>query len=448
MPTYNSSIPAVMKHSALQIAVLFLSLAFLAACGSEEKGPDVSFSNTVISIAARSTATRADLSEGPVEENELIISWWIAMVDKSGKVAAILSDTPSAPCSEDEVEGLLPAGDYIAYAFANISQEDVKKSTDPQLEFTVGETAPTLDAIKSIRWKNLTNNHTGNIPMCGYKEIKVRGAVTEKFSIEVVRMLAKVEFSFGNKSGKKISVKSISFAPLNAGDVVMMPDYSTLAFPDAEGSKPTLGVDTESITYALENFTIAAGTDNGGRTHFYVKEAVADSHPTGHFNFSLKIEREGKVEEQLYALTDHLAFINRNDYILIPVDFREYSFEPEVRFYPPIGGYPPVIIENRMDEYYITFGTQGYFEITTHVYDNSSDGKIALPRSKYNVTVSVSEPDGTSIFTKKPSLDSTTGEIIGELSSSVGTAKVQIEVKVTESGNSVTFTRNIYIIRQ
>lgn len=446
MPSYKTYISAVVRRSAACLYAALLSLALLAACDSGEKDCDISFSTAVISISAKSASTRADLSESPASQNELINSWWIAMVDNSGKVVAILSGTPSGACSEDEVEGLLPTGDYTAYAFANVSQEDVKTHTSTQLEFTIGAVAPTLEKVMSTRWTRLTNEHSGNIPMSGYREIKVRGAVTEKFSIEVVRMLAKVEFSFGNKSDKSITVKSVSFAPLNAGNIVMMPDYSTLAFPDAEGSKPSLSGDTESITYELSDFAIAAGTDKGGRTHFYVKEAVADSHPTGHFNFSLKIEREGKAEEQLYALTDNLSFINRNDYILIPVDFRDYSFEPEVRFYPPIGGYPPVIIENKMDEYYIKFGTQGYFEITTHVYDNTSAGKIEVPVSKYNVTVSA--PEGDAIFTKDPSLNSTTGEIIGELSSATGTAKVQIRVTVSEDSSSVTFTRNIYIIRQ
>lgn len=434
-----------MKSRLLLFLVPVLSFEAFTACDSEEGGSDLALSSAIISIHTRSLSTRADLSESPAQENELIKNWWIAFVDENGKVAAIFSKDGLTACSEDEVEGLLPTGNYTAYAFANITPDKLKESTD--LEFTVGSSAPTLDDIKKIEWKKLANGFSGDIPMCGWREINVKGTVEEKFAIEVVRMLGKVEFSFANRSSKDISLKEITFGPLNTGDIVMMPDYSKLATPNSDGMKPELlsGTGTENYSYKLsENgLTLTAGEEKGGRTHFYVRESIADSHPTGHFHFSLKISREGNEEELLYALTDNLTYINRNDYILIPVNFHDYSLKPEVLFYPPIGGYPPVVTEDKNDEYYIKFGTGGFFEITPRVY---KDGDTELARGSY--TVELGTPSGDDIFTEKPSEDKTTGEITGELSSTTGIAVIPIAVTVSEDNNNVTFTRNLYIIRE
>ena len=435
-----------MKRRLFFYLVSVLSFEAFTACDSEEREPDRALSSAIVSIHTRSISTRADLSESPAQENELINGWWIAFVDKNDKVAALFKSKDGlTACSEDEVEGLLPTGNYTAYAFANVTPEELKRRTG--LEFMEDSQSPKLDDIRGIKWTNLENGFSGNIPMCGWKEINVRGTVEEKFAIEVVRMLGKVEFSFANRSSKDISLKEITFGPLNTGDVVMMPDYNKLATPNSDGMKPELlsGTGTENYSYKLsENgMTLTAGVENGGRAHFYVRESVADSHPTGHFHFSLKISREGNEEELLYALTDNLTYINRNDYILIPVNFHDYSFKPEVLFYPPIGGYPPVVSEDKNDEYYIKFGTGGFFEITPRVYE---DGDTELARGSY--TVAFGTPSGADIFTKKPSIDTTTGEITGELSSATGTAVIPIAVTVSEDSNNVTFTRNLYIIRE
>ena len=72
--------------------------------------------------------TRATLGETAATGPELINSWWVAFVDRHGEVAKIATGTPANPTSMDIINTILPAGSYTAYAFANITQEELKLS--------------------------------------------------------------------------------------------------------------------------------------------------------------------------------------------------------------------------------------------------------------------------------------------------------------------------------
>lgn len=439
-----------MRRHIFHLMSLAVITFLLSACSGDVPSPGQSPVRSTFSIVA-GDASRPDdtgnLAPSPDTENELIGSWWIVFANKSTRKVYSIVSRPSGLVSaveEESVEADLPADTYLVYAFANITKEEFEENTG--LRFETG--APLPEGIDSGIWRSLKNAPGRDIPipMSGFREITVTGKVTEPFAIEVVRMLAKIEFCFMNESGSGITVKSVTFAPLNNGAVPLLPTFDPSMAPSI-----LEGCDTELVTVMAGNGTgglaVPDGTQIPVRDRFYVRESVAESHPTGHFHFSLLIEREGRgEEEELYALTDELLFINRNDYIQIPVLFADLSLEVEVRFYPPIGGYPAVELHGDKDEYYIEFGTSGGFSINPRFTDNTTGAAIAGKDVKVKV-VSVSDP--SQIFERAPSVE-TSGEITGVLSSAVGggTAEVSLSMEVKSGEVKRVYYRKVYIIRK
>lgn len=419
--------------------ILFFSLLFLASC-SEDETPAAS-SETRFSISVKSPGVPTD----PSGDNEKINTWWIALVSSNGTVRAILERPAglTAAVEEETINAEIPTGRYTAYAFANITKDELQSKTG--ITFTTGQAAPTDAQLSSAAWNMPNNSYKDqNIPMSGRQEITITGHVNESFAIEVVRMLAKIEFAFSNNASKDITVNSVSFSPLNTGNIPLLPNYSTL-----EGAPvllPDNGTEAITLNFSGDNaITLAAGANETKTEHFYARESLVQSQATGHFLVSVNISREGSSTNQLYSLTEQLTYINRNDYIRIPISFTDYLLDFDVLFYPPIGGYPAVINEKKDNEYYIKFGTQGKFVINPLIRE-ASDGSAYLQPGQYTINIAVNQDGG--IFTTYPALDENTGEITGELNSSTGTAEVKATISINNGTTTYQYERLIYIIRE
>ncbi len=383
-------------------------------------------------------------------DNELINTWWIAFVDKYGVVSAVVSRDAALKTAveSEEFDVELPAGSYTAYAFANITPQQLKDNTG--VSFSIGS-AVDADLMSKV-WKQMPNNWDKNkpLPMSGFRTVTIsKSQPSVPVAIEVVRMLGKVKFTFSNSSQKKITVNSITLGPLATGDVRLFPDYASL------GKQPVLlsGLGSENVTYRFSGTdaerTLAVGAENALADFFYVRESdVTESFPSGHFFITVNITREGQTEEQLYALTEELTYINRNDYIDIPITFTDYVFDVDILFYPPIGGYPAALLEKRDDAFYATFGTRGKFTVRPLIRE-AAEGSAYLQPSQYTLVVTeTSDPVG---ILKPPALtvDPVTGELTGELTSNIGCAVVKLSVNVKNPTGSVAhiYNKTIYIIR-
>lgn len=382
-------------------------------------------------------------AETPESQDELILSWWIAFVRKSDGVVVDIAEGVSSGVYEDNVEAILPEDDYYAYAFANISRQELYENTG--LQFEIGQNSPLHSEIKDAIWQDMKNDEerADGIPMSGWRLVTVKGHVSERFAIEVVRMWAKVEFCFKNESGADIVVRSVNFGPLCSGPIPLMPDALN------ENQAPDI-LEGCGVGRVLHSFGegIAVPTEGGEikRGKMFVRESVADSDPTGHFNFTLSITRAGKDnEEVMFAVADYLTWINRNDYILIPIVFTDMTIDVDVRFYPPIGGYPPVMVAPSDNEIHATFGTSGSFEILVNVNDMFKGHEV----DSSMVSVRIGSISGdVNIFDLKPRVESS-GEITGVLGSSEGTAAVPLEISVLqESGLERVYRRILYVIRR
>lgn len=214
-----------------------------------------------------------------------------------------------------------------------------------------------------------------------------------------------------------------------------MPDYQSLT------QSPVLPEGTEcKLLERPVDLTINKGDDSVDET-FYLYESTAATHPTGRYLLSFDMT-VGGAKRTVSALAYQLAFINRNDFITIPVLITDWELRLDVRFYPPIGGYPAVIVDNKGDEFYARFGTSGYFEITTQVSDRYTGAAVAAG----NVSVQLSVESGAELFSRVPVLQN--GEIVGELAEDrTGTAVINLDVTIKNGSIQQTITRKLYIIR-
>ena len=229
--------------------------------------------------------------------------------------------------------------------------------------------------------------------MSGYlEEFEVKGTVNETFAIEVVRMLAKVEYAVKNLSASQVRVNSFAITPVYDGDIYLFPEYDKKPKPnDKPANEPRIPAMTDGLSHystrtetARAGFVLEAGSPNIiERGNFYIKESIAKgNHPTDHFHIGLNITRGGVGEDVTYALADDdLKYFYRNDYVLFPIVISDYTPELEVYDYPPIGGYP-VNVESNGTEFYATFSSSGAFDILARLRDSQGRTIVVKPQSQ------------------------------------------------------------------
>ena len=440
------------RNTIKHLILAFLTTVIAASCSEDNTDDQESDGKTVtvgMIIGTRATGT-PEAAQANVEK---IHSWWVAFVDKNGIVRHVES-RPAGLTSyvdEERVEMNLPTGTYTLYAFANITPEELKSQTN--IEFIVGNAYP--PAVESAVYAlAMPWAQDKDLPMSGKQKVTVTGRTNEVFSIEVVRMLAKMEVRYTNESRKKITINSLKLSHPETDNVPLQPNYTYLesGWDSDEPCKARDYVRPYASLLAaapvLDEYT--GGSAKGYNDIFYVRESQANYNVTGRYLMAVNITREGgHAEDLLFALTKDLRSIYRNDHIVIPIILSDYQVSLDVNFYPPIGGYPAVITEESDEGFYCKFGTEGDFEIYPKVED-TYNGYVLLygtgdPKFTYSITT-ISDP--SHIFTTEPAVTST-GEILGELSTNMGTAYVDVKITVSRTGvTDQIYDRRIYIIRE
>ncbi len=403
------------------ISILLTIMALiLGSCASDEPRP--SSETTTSTVTIRTRAPQAIASD-----NELIRTWWMAFVDGSNVVRLVI-ERPSdrtEPVDYETFNFVLDKGVYTVYAFANIPRNT------SGLDFTVGNQAPDLS---TATWSTV-GVPGDDIPMTGVlRNVVLSGKTGDSFTIEVVRLWAKMCFEFTTNASHPVTVKSISMTPALTGAIKLLPDYGSL------GKSPVLPAGT--ICSQLDrNVDINVGSEAVSET-FYLLESTAESHPTGCYPLTFGLEYADGTKSTVSALAYQLAYINRNDFVTIPVLITDWTVSLEVLFYPPIGGYPAVVVRSEDDEFYAEFGSSGLFEIAVDVTDSYTGSKLAPDR----FSVSLSVGSGSDIFSQQPVWSN--GEMIGELAEgTTGTAVINLDITVTDDAIRQTYKRKLYIIR-
>lgn len=426
-----------MKRISLYITLLLCtSLTFTSCTGNE--GPDRE-SNESSNLVTMSIASRATAGTHAADgDNELINSWWMAFVAPDGTVVETLDRAeaydpagqklPNSAVERETFNVSLADGTYKVYAFSNFTGSSPSSNI---WGIKKGEKMPDLS---SKTWATGIDNDS-NIPMTGFCSFSVPSPESQNLMVEVVRMFAKFELVLNTSATTKKTLKRIKVHNAGTSAIKLLPDYALL-----DGAAPSLPV--EAANSDLE-YTVDMPLNTAPKSfRHYIFESTAAAHPTGHYVLEFDIETGDSSTETISALSYQLDHITRNDWVLIPVTFTDWALRLDVRFYPPIGGYPAVVVDSKGDEFFAKFGSSGYFEIIPEVSD-SNTGTV-LTADKY--TVAVTLESGSEIFSRTPAWEN--GELVGELAEgSAGTAVVTLAITVNDDALRQTFTRKLYIIR-
>lgn len=472
-----------------KLSILIVNLIFtigtigLYGCSNDseyeeyEDGGDGTPVEISVSLSAvRSNSSAGDgLASNPASDNEKINSWWIAFVDKSGMVRKILKRSDSetgipsqtGAVEEESFKCLVSPGVYDIYAFANITAAELKTATG--LDFIAGRKVTNVD---NAVWSPTLNNYdsTKPLPMSGFrKSVRVKNKIEENFTIEVVRMVAKMEFLVRNVSGDEVTLHAITVDPVTSSSVSLFPRGTDGISYDHLGKSAYTPLDDP--TYAPLKIAIDGGkTFGAGDTDtkespeaeslfFYLQESLSVRENNNAFTIGLNVSHKNNVAEyeQFNITSDILSYINRNDHIVIPVDMSRYYVEVVATGYPPIGGYPAVVsTTDPKGAQIFTFATGGDFSIVAHVTDKQTG--LHLSPAYYKITLGELEGD-TGIFQSAPVISTGSvalpDEVTGVLGNLNGTAAVTLKVAVYdkphyETGAKVTniYTRKIYIVRK
>lgn len=220
------------------------------------------------------------------------------------------------------------------------------------------------------------NGWTEDIPMSSNidgQAIAVVEAENQSFEIELIRTMAKMEFSFFNSTQQDLYIDGFEISPL------AKENYVSLLEPDV----PTSLAANETESYAI-NLTMAPLTplylpgmspEEGTQPFqepapiFYVNETNASVISTeepnkNQYSIRIKVRRgTSDVEEFRYGLTlfhddGGFDYIRRNDWIKIPIDFNDWTFRVETLPFPPIAGFQARVLS--ADALSITFNSGGY----------------------------------------------------------------------------------------
>lgn len=484
-----------------------LLLILLPACGGEN-GPDnpddSGFEEGIptevrITLSARSSnaqtrAKRDGEDKDPTSSIELMHDdWWIVFIDKNGAVKIIGQKDPSVtdriksiPSSVENPDGgfeaetfkiILPSGTYRIYAFANVprkSDAEFKtflKDSGGHKAANIGDFIGTDRFVNdSMQWpvKRMVDGKEidNNIPMTAViPEQRINNTIEEALNIEVIRAVAKVEFAFSNPSDDDYVVEKLKFGPLTCNyKVSFVPNNDSIGFgPNDKLNRDDIRTDT--IKFSDISLTAdPLKKYNMGLFSFYCKESLPKSNEAesetkklgGPFTIKLTVKKNGVTQPERTFLTKKITYINRNDWIRIPIEFSDWKIYWKLRTYPPIGGYPPLFDQNEDgSSLKATVTTGGEFELyPSKIMKGTQDFTSNVDWTK-DVTLTVLE-GSDDIFITEPHLEADPNKanakiIVGELDpKKTGTAKVQIDFFLDSTTTGITDVRTctFTIIRQ
>lgn len=461
-----------MQHIKFTIIASLLSLIFFAACSSEDSiGHGDAGDSTETLVTFNIGATRS-IQKPAISDDELITSYLIVVV-KEGTVVKVITRSSLPAAEMHAAKARLQSGIYKVYAFANIPFNNIGDWLHGK--FQEGQPMPDMGTLY-YGDAAYGNGYSGHIPMSNSEQGLELNILPSKdnqtYGIEVVRMIAKVEFEFMNSSSEDIEVSEIEMGPLTKIGAGMTEGYIPLSWYD--DSDHLRFFDTETLHCGVENYvhhigtpiSLLAGSTGDGKNNV-VRFNVIESNPdpvSKQFHLRFRVNYNGIAEDRWALLDkslvtpsgtnldgddDRSPFIRRNDWIHIPIDLGDYEFRLEAYTYPPIGGYPQVGIEEDNDEFKVTFSECGKFCIRPFIRKyGTTDWKYLDDTSvieSYTINVDTTSPGYTDIFKTAPAKQG--NEIIGVIQSGAhGTALVTTTVNIKiGSGVTRSLTRKIYL---
>ncbi len=457
-----------MKYANVCVAVL-LAILMLSACSeADDQVPDGMARVEVHLSAPYQRATRAtgDWLD-PVSSKELIHDYWVVFVNQSGIVKELVSGSCGIDGKEEDTfRFFLPPGTYTVYAFANLDFNS--------LNIRKGAALPSDLKTKKLA---TTNGWTDDIPMSNNvngQTVTVAEVENQSFEVELVRAMAKIQLDFENLSGQQIDILGYEIYPLTKTNVSLFEPAQPKNIATTDSVAYTVDLSETAIT--LTPINSETGHGGTGTTCCYVNETNATATAThNQYSIRLKVRRNMSVEEYRYGFTVNSAssgfdYIRRNDWIKLPILFRDWSFRVETLPFPPIAGFQSRVVS--ADALSITFNTGGYiflrpmfrkdtdpegiwrsfddsdvvFKLVSSYTTNTTTGAAECVDSETDagliLTGDLQIFEAGQYFSQLPS-----GDIVGKLDNAEGkTGQVTITLKVRLEGLEYEFDYNIFKI--
>ena len=326
------------------------------------------------------------------DRTEMMYSWHVILVDASNKVVFKKSSTTVAEANAEidiVAENLeLAAGTYTAYSFANIPVSSLPAAINKEVgaDFTSADVTALANATYTVNGNGFEPSANNGIPMSNKQTLNITASDTEKDLI-VIRMLAKMEVSFENKTGAEATVQSFTISDITtnaANNLKLLPSLTSGAntMDAVHGDiQPNLYTSATASDYTVVvNKTIA---NNAKETvTFYINESATPSNADGLFYLTVKMNNT----DYRYALINQIGktsadndawhYIARNDYRILPIVLDEYKLELIPYDFPPIGVYPVSVREIESDLYEMTFHDYGHFHLVPKVIKTSNSTTV------------------------------------------------------------------------
>lgn len=474
-----------MKH----IFYTLLLPLLLVGCSADVGGNDIKRGHSTLQLVLQQTdpvATQSTRSARTSynEDGDNIHNAYVVMYNVDDeKVERIINVPTDAGETEYKSKHVCTIttenGTYLFYSLANLPDfvttpatpnadtHEVTQLTTQGLTFEVGSPLPTgIDQTTyPCSFANDYTIPTTGIPMTNIEEFKVDRDRT--ITLSLYRLLAKMQFTFKNKSASIFRIRALKVGSLTLNDDATHGSHtSMLRFFPPKSNDGLIATDFTDLphkvgTVAVYNpssaVTLQPGTEETNAfLNRYINESVAE---TVGQSFPLQIVMERSNDHGATFNEDtrngliQLTNIPRNNVALVTVNLTDYVMKLRASAYAPIGGYPPYVLKQD-DDFYATFTGGGDFALVPTLYEYADrehpEQWIDLNDKNKVQGYSLSVIDPASIFSKQPAFDNTTAEIIGTIASGrTGTATLRLTVQLITGPHSVqNYTRTIYVVSQ
>ena len=400
--------------------LLFFTLLLLGACTQDL--PDnpghtdktrVTFS---LALAPVVTAPSQGSAWTPVlgSKEELVMNGFCVMVDaETSTVEHVFTSRDDDPkgqkyCNVYNDAGTreiqTSTGEKLFYTFANLSREKVEQAIAAStgiagFQFTkdaVIDTAKINKATIAISGNNFQPSETNGIPMSGYQHLTIAATDQGKeIQLNVVRLLAKLEFEITNDTETPLYVDSIKFENItqnapdeNTHNLFLFPAPLTPKENNATmiTIKPNL-TDWGKTHYEKLTIPVRQTLGNNATTSvtYYINETAAPNTKYGDFMLTLNLRDNDAtgIKQQRFALIsnaetqypDSWLYIARNDWRYIPIHLHDYLFELIPQDFPPIGVLPSSVKEAD-GTFTCTFHADGDFHLQPRITDRKTGKEV------------------------------------------------------------------------
>lgn len=435
------------------IASAIVLASFFASCSPDSDADTSKNPVTVeITLSAQPSPTRSLGSDAWTDQNatagEFMRRCFVVAVQGGSIVDIIRSgEYAGEKASATRLTSRIPAGMTTFYSFANIRPEDIGIDTTATLPAPLPEGfARQLFTVRGNVLK--AADFADGIPMSNCQTVDIT-PTTQRVSLNVVRMVAKVRMMFSNESAQAFCLKAVTLSDItdnSANNLYLLPQTG------GDGSLlPNIGpAATRSMRRISfgDGLQLEAGGKNRQTVEFYVNESEACEPKY----FVVGAETDQPTASRRMAMIQW-DDISRGDLIVLPIRLNDYRVECSVEQFTAIGVLPDV--QSSPEQLTVRFHGYGEFHIRPSVR-RLSDGKLLTPGTdgkdgwlfeSWTTTELLPDGgDGTCIYDRTPAPVTSRHTIEGVMGNRSGYAIHQLLIR--PGGMSYAIPYKIEIIKE